>query len=68
MGLHDGEVLTDNTQIHRCEQCKDCIFWGNSDAFSNAYDKTNCDIYPYPAIKPGYIMYNTGKCKYKQSK
>ena len=62
---HDDEILTDNTKIKYCTQCKDCAFWGNSDAFSNKYDKTNCDMFPYPGCKPGYVLNNTGDCQYR---
>lgn len=64
MANHDKEILTDNTKTHYCKQCKDCCFWGNGDAFSNAYDKTSCDIYPYPNMKPIEIINNTGDCPY----
>lgn len=62
--VHADEILTDNTKIHYCKQCKQCVFWGNGDAFSNKYDKSSCDQYPYPAIKPTYVINNTGKCAF----
>lgn len=61
---HKDEVLSDNTKIKYCKQCKDCSFWGNSDAFSNAYDKSSCDQYPYPMSKPSFVINNSGKCNF----
>lgn len=61
---HDNEVLTDNTKIKYCEQCKDCAFWGNGDAFSNKYDKSSCDMFKYPQSKPGYVINNEADCPY----
>ncbi len=66
--MHEGEVLSDNTRIKYCEQCADCIFWGNGDDRTNSPEKASCDIYPFPGIKPDYVIDNTGECKYKQTK
>lgn len=60
----DDEILTDNTKIEYCKQCKDCIYWG-ADNYSNAYDKSSCMIYPFPACKPQFVIRNTGDCQYK---
>lgn len=60
---HADEILTNNEDIHYCNQCKDCRYWGNSDAFSNRYDKSNCDQFPYPVTKPMYVINNTGECE-----
>ena len=65
MERHENEILTDNTKIHYCSQCRDCSYWGNGDAFSNRYDKSCCDIDPYPGIKPDAVIHNTGTCEYK---
>lgn len=61
--LHEDELLSDNTKMEYCKQCKECAFWGNSDAFSNQYDKSSCDQFPYPVSKPSYVINNTGKCE-----
>lgn len=61
---HIDEELSDNTKVHYCKQCKKCTFWGNGDAFSNKYDKSSCDQYPYPVFKPEYVINNTGKCEF----
>lgn len=61
---HASEILTDNTQIQRCNQCKDCAFWGNSNAFSNEYDKLFCDMFEYPQRKPRHVIDNLGECEY----
>lgn len=65
MERYDKEVLTDNTRIDYCRQCKNCLNWGHSNAFGNAYDKSSCDMYPYPEKKPDAVIYNTGTCSYR---
>ena len=66
---HYREVLTDNTKISYCEQCKDCILWGiGDDPFSNQYDKANCAMFPNPDHKPGYVINNQGRCPYRTEK
>ena len=57
---YGNELLTDNTKIHYCNQCKDCAYWGNADAYSNAYDKCACDIYPMPQGKPQAVFLPSG--------
>lgn len=59
---HADETLSDNTKINYCKQCRKCAFWGNGDAFTNKYDKSCCDQYPYPIGKPDYVINNTGSC------
>lgn len=64
---HKDEILTDNTQFHEYEQCRDCKHWGNGmDYFTNAYDKGNCDMFMYPDRKPTDIAQNKEKCKYRE--
>lgn len=60
---HYNEILTDNSKIGYCNQCKSCAFWG-SDVWSNKFDKANCDMYPYPDHKPTKVLNNTGRCEY----
>ena len=62
---HADEVLTDNTKIEYCAQCKECVHWGNSDAFSNSYNKSNCDMFPLPGLKPLFVINDTGRCKWR---
>lgn len=70
MADHSNEILSDNTQINYCNQCKNCIHWGNNktDYRSNKYDKVYCDEYPYPNSKPRYIVWNQGDCIYREEK
>lgn len=69
MARHDKEILTDNTQISYCEQCRECIMWGaNNDPFMNKYDKANCLMYPNPDHKPGFVINNEGVCPYRSVK
>ena len=64
---YENEVLTDNTQISYCEQCEDCKHWGNGDdPRRNAYDKASCDKYPFPGIKPDWVINNYGECDFKE--
>lgn len=61
------DVLSDNTHIDYCEQCESCIHWGNNkdDPFSNRYDKTNCDMFPYPDyMKPMSVINNLTECEF----
>lgn len=61
-----NEILTDNTKISYCEQCKDCTMWGiDDDPFSNKYTKANCAMYRDPDNKPMYVIYNQAPCPFK---
>jgi hypothetical protein len=62
--LHDGEIFTDNTQIEKNKQCKDCMLRSDGTADTNDYRKCECVIYQYPESKPSYVFNNTGKCEY----
>ena len=63
---HYYEDLSDNTHVHYCETCEDCMMWGiGNDPFSNAHDKTNCAMFPTPGYKPIYVINNTGPCPAK---
>lgn len=64
MERYNDEKLSDNTHIEYCKQCRKCGNWGHTDAYGNAYDKSSCDIYPYPDHKPPSVINNTGKCLY----
>ena len=60
------EILSDNTHANYCEQCKGCAMWGNgNDPFSNRYDKGNCDMFPNPDHKPGYVINNRAPCEFR---
>ena len=62
---YGNEKLSDNTQNDYCKQCKNCAFWGNGDKFGNQYDKSCCDMFPYPANKPEEVIHNSGKCHFR---
>ena len=64
MQNHDDEILTDNTKIEKCRQCKDCFNWGHSGNFGNAPDKACCDMYRYPDHKPIDVIENELTCPY----
>lgn len=65
MQLFEDDILSDNTQIEKCNQCKDCKNWSpEGSPFQNKFDKTSCDAYPYPDYKPVYIINNTGPCEF----
>ena len=61
---YGDEVLTDNTQIPKCEQCKDCVFRSDGTVWTNDYRKGSCALYPYPSMKPSGVKNNTEKCEY----
>lgn len=65
MNLFNDDILSDNTQITKCEQCHDCINWSeDGNNFQNKFDKSNCNAYPYPDFKPAYVINNTGPCEF----
>lgn len=61
---HKEEVLTDNSGIEYCKQCKDCIFRDDGTPFSNHYTKSSCMMYQYPNMKPSKVINNKGLCEY----
>lgn len=66
---HEDERLTDNTKIRYCEQCEGCAMWGiGDDPYTNQYDKSNCAMFPYPGIKPTYVINNTSPCEWRVPK
>jgi len=60
----DDEILTDNTKLNKCEQCKTCAYRDNGDVWSNDYRKACCQVYEYPDHKPSYVFDNTEDCEY----
>lgn len=68
--MNNDDILTDNTKINYCEQCKNCINWNDkNEPFSNAYDKAFCDIFPYPDDKkPFGVINNTEDCPFFEEK
>ena len=64
---YEDELLTDNTKVNYCEQCKDCINWGKSGTpWDNQYDKSCCEAYPYPKFKPNGVINNQTPCAYRK--
>lgn len=61
---HKDEVLTDNSSVENCKQCKNCIFRDDGTAWSNDYRKSCCQIYQYPNFKPLHVINNKGLCEY----
>ena len=57
------EILTDNTALEKCKQCKACLFWNDGTEYSN-YRKSSCAIYEHPDMKPIGVMDNVEKCEY----
>lgn len=58
------EVLSDNTQIEKYRQCKNCIFRDGGTVYSNHYQKGCCRMYPYPQFKSYEVMMNQVQCEY----
>jgi hypothetical protein len=61
---HEGEKFTDNSKIENCRQCKTCKHWNGGTDYSNDYQKSSCQIYVYPAMKPIKVIKNTAQCEY----
>ena len=62
--VHVDEVLSDNSQVENCNQCKDCIFRSDGTTWANDYRKSSCMIYKYPNMKPLRVINNEGLCEY----
>lgn len=63
---YGDEILTDNTQIPKYEQCKDCIF-RKSKINGKVYDdyrKTCCMIFNYPKMKPMQFYDGSARCEF----
>ncbi len=60
---YGDEVLTDNSRIKKCEQCKDCAFWDTGDPWSH-YTKASCQIYSNPDFKPIEVVEGTEECEF----
>lgn len=63
----DDDIMSDNTHANYCDTCRDCTMWGmdENDYFSNQHNKSNCSMYPYPGVKPGYVINNQAPCPFK---
>ena len=61
---YGDEILSDNSKVKNCKQCKNCAFRDDGTVWSNHYSKSNCQIYQYPSCKPMRVINNTGVCEY----
>ena len=61
---YGDEILSDNTQKPKCQQCKDCIFRDDGTVYSSHYTKSSCRMYPYPKFKPLAVMYGSEQCEF----
>lgn len=61
-----NDILSDNSNIEYCKQCKNCIFRDNGDVWSNHYTKCNCQMFKYPGLKPIEVINNEKICLYKE--
>lgn len=61
---YKDEILSDNSKLENCKQCKDCAFWNDGTVWSNDYKKSCCMIYQYPSCKPMHVINNKGLCEY----
>lgn len=62
---YSDDVLTDNTQIPKYEQCKDCRYSKAGMRGTPDYKKGCCEKYPYdkpPYHKPNGILNGSVKC------
>jgi len=64
---YSHDVLTDNTQIPKYEQCKDCRYSTSGMRGTPDYRKGYCAIYPYDESrgKPNGIFNGSVVCKHK---
>ena len=62
--VHADEILSDNSHVENCKQCKDCIFRDDGTVWTNDYRKASCIIYRYPNMKPLRVIDNKGICEY----
>lgn len=58
------DILTDNTGIENCKQCKACLFRDDGTPYSNDYRKSCCEMFPYPGMKPLGVINNKENCEY----
>lgn len=63
---YGSEVLTDNAQIPKYEQCKTCRFrqMKIGDSLIDDYRRSSCMIFSYPEMKPMEFYHGTAKCEY----
>lgn len=62
------EVLSDNSQIENCKQCKSCAYQNDGTVWSNHYTKSSCQKFPYPDMKPIEVIDNEADCpEYKET-
>lgn len=61
---YGDEVLTNNTALSKCKQCKDCIFRDDGTVYSNDFRKGNCAMFPYPQSKPINVIKNIEPCEF----
>ena len=64
---YKDDILSDNTQIEICKQCKDCKFNDDGTVWSNHYTKSSCQKYPYPSMKPPKVIDNKADCPYRET-
>lgn len=63
---HNNEILTNNSKIEYCKQCKQCVYWNGGDNFSNKYTKANCQKFVRPKRKPIGVINNTAQCPFRE--
>lgn len=59
-----NDILSDNTQLPKCTQCKTCAFRDDGTVYSSDYRKASCKAYPHPQFKPIAVMNNTENCEF----
>lgn len=63
---YSDENFTDNTQIPKYEQCKNCMFrrMEINGVSVDDYRRTSCSIYSFPEMKPLGILDGSIQCEY----
>ena len=65
--IDPDEILTDNSKVEICRQCKTCMFNDGGDYWSNKYDKSCCAVFMHPESKPIEVI-NNGDCDFYTEK
>lgn len=69
------DVMSDNMQLPKNKQCRDCTFRYTNYFFAAdgrkipcteeiGYQKSSCHIFPYPKWKPHGVVYGDEPCEY----
>ena len=61
---YKNDILSDNSQVENCKQCKDCALRDDGTVYSNNYQKCCCLMFQHPRFKPLEIIENKALCPF----